>query len=381
MSRKKKILFILGRISTSTGAFKSLLSNVIELKKNNFDITVIAGRHGEEEKILKKNEINVKVINYYSCTVPANNPLLIKKIIKQVINYFAEIKIYNFIKKNHFDIIHLNASSVAVGARSAIKLNIPLIWHLREFLEEDVNLTYINKNKMIKQLNLATKIIAISEAVKNHFVETYQIPENKISTIYNGISIESPKDKKKLNNEVVTFTFVGRIIEEKGQFDAVKAFKTVVQKYKNVKLLIIGKCGNKKYLAEINNYIYKNELSKNIIIIDHKNSLNEIWAETDIAIVGSKKEGFGRVTAEFMLNKIPVIGTNSGGTSELLQQDRGILYEFGNIEELTKKIIYAIENPEKMKKIADAAQEFAQNNLLIDNYVKKITKIYNKVVK
>ena len=45
-----------------------------------------------------------------------------------------------------------------------------------------------------------------------------------------------------------------------------------------------------------------------------------------------------------MLNGVPVIGANTGATLELLKENRGLLYEYGNENDLANKIITVIND-------------------------------------
>lgn len=65
----------------------------------------------------------------------------------------------------------------------------------------------------------------------------------------------------------------------------------------------------------------------------------EIRKNVDIEIVSSKQEAFGKITVEAMMGQIPVIGSNSGGTKELIKHNQnGLLFESGNADDLAKKI-------------------------------------------
>lgn len=374
----KKILYVAGRVSVKNGAFHSLKTLVSENKKFDIEQTVLLCRHGKEEEILKNMGIKCWVIPYCSCTVPANKKSRIKGKIKTLINKVLELYAEKKIKKEKFDLIHINVSTVDFCAKSAFKYQIPLVWHLREFLESDVNMTYINQKKMKEMLNKATAIISITDEVGNHFKQTYDI-KNPI-TIYNGISLKNNVEQNNYDNNMENYTIVGRIIKEKGQLDAVKAIGKLVEKRPLLKLNIVGDIDNYEYYNEIKNFIQKNSLENNIVFYEHQSDLEEIWRKTDVGLICSKKEGFGRVTAEFMLNNKLVIGSNTGGTRELLNYQRGILYEEGNYLDLAHKIEFVINNKEICKKIRNNGYQFSKSNFTSELYGFKINQVYENIL-
>lgn len=381
MSKKIKVLYIAGRVNTRNGAFHSLLSNVKELKKRDIEPIVLIHKHGDTEEELKKAGINYRIVPYEGCTVPADKPSRIKGIIKSLINALQEKKIERIINEENADIVHINVSTTSIGARSALKLGKPLVWHAREFLEEDVNLTYINPQKTKTLLQKADMMIAISDAVADHFRVEYQI--KKIVTVYNGIYFENLLPVKPLEEKKtpIKLALVGRIVPTKGQLEAVKALKIVREKGYNVSLSIVGDSGNESYYQAIKEYIELNNLEKYVLLVPHKKDLRQVWEETDIALICSTKEGFGRVTAEFMLNGVPVIGANTGATPELLEENRGLLYEYGNEKDLAEKIMNAVDETDMTFTIARNAQEYAKENFTAQFCAQQIERVYSQIFK
>jgi glycosyltransferase involved in cell wall biosynthesis len=76
----------------------------------------------------------------------------------------------------------------------------------------------------------------------------------------------------------------------------------------------------------------------------------------------SKCEAFGRVTIEAMKIGIPVIGSNTCGTVELIEHERsGLLYEQGNPSGLANEVIKLIKYPELKERIIKEAKNHAED--------------------
>ena len=94
-------------------------------------------------------------------------------------------------------------------------------------------------------------------------------------------------------------------------------------------------------------------------------------------INSSVNEGMGRTTAEAMFYGCPVIAYASGGTLDLVK-DGETGYLFNTVEEcaeLMRKVCTT-----NQEDIILRAQEFAKQNLSIENYGSKIMEVYNSVL-
>ena len=80
-------------------------------------------------------------------------------------------------------------------------------------------------------------------------------------------------------------------------------------------------------------------------------------------MIHKKREGFGNVVIEASAVEIPVIGSNIFGLkSSLVNGLNGLTYETGKIIELTKKLIYLIENEDIRKTLGKNGREYVKDN-------------------
>ena len=167
------------------------------------------------------------------------------------------------------------------------------------------------------------------------------------------------KKYKILSNQKVIL-YMGRMDIDKGILDLLSSFKAISKEYKNVILMLVGKDE-----IDLNNYLsqYKAENINNVIYLSHNDSPQDIYNLADIFCLPSKREGFGNVVIEASAVEIPVIGSNIFGLkSSLVNGLNGLTYETGKINELTKKLIYLIENEDIRKTLGKNGREYVKNN-------------------
>ena len=371
-----KILFVANDTSLF-GSNKSMLNLIEELKKYDHDINVIIPKKGEIEQELLNMQINYKIFRYYSWICPMNEHNFFKHFVKTLITFFSVIPMSRWIKNNKIEIIHSINSAVYIGSIVSSLTKVKHIWHIRELVEEDHNYRFYSKKMAIKQFNKASAIIYISKIVENKY---NSLVGAKSFLIYNGIPMleyENIKDNEK-NINTYTILMAGNLSKTKGQEDAIKAIENLVnKKIYNLKLLLAGK-GD--YEAELKKYVVTNQLSDYVEFIGFINKLEDIRKQTNIALVCSQNEAFGRVTVEAMNCRNLVIGANTGGTVEIIKDgENGLLYKQGDYLDLSKKIEYAINNWNDMEKIIDNAYEDVMTKFSIERCAKEVNDVYNKI--
>lgn len=295
-------------------------------------------------------------------------------------NYNAAREIYKIVKEEKIELIHSNSSISNTGALAALFADVPHIWHVREFLEEDFNYTFCDKRLTTVLLKHADAVISISKCIQKAVRAKYDISSLQI---YNGVNTAKYSKNKCLPKYTNDIFLAGSIIAGKGQFEAIKAFeKSIKNGIKQVKLLIVGN-GDYRYLWIINRYIRNHSLEKHIEIREFQSDIQKIRDRCSYTLVCSKMEALGRVTIESMLSGNIVIGTDTGGTLELIGEnnDRGFLYRQGDVNSLAQVISNAINcSIEQKKSMQKNAYQFANEMFDCNNYVNQIYSLYTNSI-
>ena len=371
------------------GAAISFLEMINEVRQR-YDVFVLTPHQkGFIPEQLTKMGIPHKNAHYYWWFVklPEVKVLrIVKKIIYNVLvrtNFIEAKRIARKLKKENIDLIHTNGSVVNFGGYLARNLGVPHVWHIREIPE------YFDLQPVmpLDKINLFMKdnadcMIAISNAVAE--VIRQRTRSDKIRMIYNGISSEYnlEKDKYPQPADKVKFLIASNIFKEKGQEDVLEAVSILVKQGITGFHVDIAGGGD---TSELERIIKDNHIEAYVSILGLVKNMADLHRKADVEIIASQWEPFGRVTIEAMRSSNPVIGTDSGGTKELVNPDRnGLLYSYGNASALAECMRKFIENPkliEVMGKQAykDTAEKFtpAQNAERVMEAYKEIwAKVY-----
>lgn len=383
---KKKICFF-AHDNNLTGANRSMIDLIEQMQHTTgeYSFIVVIPKKGILEKELEIRKINYKIIKSYKLINNRDdNPFkkIVKTMIKQVLNIPAKYKICNFLKNEEINLVHVNSTLCTIGGQCSKSINIPYIYHLREFLAEDHNIEFGQPNKMNKILLCSEKCIGISDIIVDYYKKKYKL--NNIIKIYNGISKKECYFSRESVSDVMDIVVVGRLANGKNQLLVLEAYKVLKEEQvSNIgDLYIIGSTGgieeNVKYKKKLKDYVLTNNLQQTVKFISHTNQVLNYRKSTDIAIVPSSLEAFGRVTVEGMLAQQVVIASNSGANTEIVKNDKGILFESGNSKDLATKIkeISKLSKSEILE-IQKRACQYAITTFPIDNTAKGILSIYN----
>jgi glycosyltransferase involved in cell wall biosynthesis len=176
------------------------------------------------------------------------------------------------------------------------------------------------------------------------------------------------------HNDVV-FSFIGRLVEEKGIFELLEAFHTLEQEHDNVKLILIGDFLESE--RDKNSHLKLKELmkSKQVIHLGFRKDIPELLSISDVFVLPSYREGLPRSIIEAMAMSKPIIATDIRGCREEVFQDRnGILVEKGSSESLFRAMKTLVLDEEKRTEFGKESRRIAEDQfneqLVIDKQIK-----------
>ena len=270
------------------------------------------------------------------------------------------------------DLIHTNSSVTPIGALLAEMLSLPHVWHIREFGDLDFDLQYDWGETLFQTLmNRAKATIAVSEAVRRHVLADV---EASSYVVYNGVisrkrveQLRKKNDSRAESDTLYTFAIVGQISPAKGQKQALEAVHRLIQDGKEVHLLVAGD-GAPKHVQALHQLCQSLSLIDAVSFVGYVSDPFEVYQRADAVLMCSPHEAMGRVTAEAMAARRPVIGYNSDGTAELIDNERnGLLYD-GTAAHLAQCMGRFVDEPGWARSLGDNGQVKASREFTNEVY-------------
>lgn len=311
------ILFV-SHSSGLYGAEKSLLDLVLNCP-DSIDPIVLAPESGELTDVLTKNGVEVITLGY-SWWIGSRTTTLPIRLLKNTysisqipcVSTFADV-----------DLVYTNSIASPVGGLIARQNSVPNIWHIRELVDGTHGLSFdfgINCTTEFIERS-SKKILYNSQTVRERYLP--YLDNVCDSVIYNGPISRQDMDYNDIREEGVTnsrirLLVVGSISPGKGQLDAIKILDNVLDRGIDAELTIVGS-GDEAYIRNCKAEAESRGLGERIHWEGYQKSVDEYFRGSDIAVVPSKSEAFGRVVVEAMSFGIPVLGRDSGGIPEIIR--------------------------------------------------------------
>lgn len=200
--------------------------------------------------------------------------------------------------------------------------------------------------------------ITVSNSTKNELVK-FGMQEKNIHVIFNGIDEDNTQKnvKKEINP---TFVFLGRISNDKGIKDAIRAFSQVLREVPNATLWIIGKEEKSGELKKIidSEFAGATDSIKYWGYVSEKvkyRLLQKAW----ILIHPSQKEGWGLTVIEAARCGTPTVGYDVEGLRDSIVNNKTGFLVGETPDELSRSILDLILNKKKLFEMSVSCRDWA----------------------
>lgn len=171
--------------------------------------------------------------------------------------------------------------------------------------------------------------------------ETVLIPSGvNLSKFHPQPTKEAARKQLDLPHDVPIFGLMGRFDPQKGQLLLLDAMAHAQQK--NFHVLLLGEPTfeeGEAYFESIEAMIETNQLTDRVQIRPFMKDVRSFYTAIDWFVMATRRETFGMVTVESLACGTPVLGSNAGGTPEILEHRRGgVLFETMNRDDLAAQI-------------------------------------------
>tara|TARA_B100001027_G_scaffold108059_1_gene74448 strand:- start:2544 stop:3644 length:1101 start_codon:yes stop_codon:yes gene_type:complete len=173
----------------------------------------------------------------------------------------------------------------------------------------------------------------------NYLKDLNIVESSKIKLLYDPvISVNDINKKKKITYKKYSnyYFSAGRLTRQKNFIFLCKAFKRIIASDKSIKLIIAGEGEDKK---KIDNYLSKNNLQDNIILLGHIENIYPIFKNSKGFVLSSLWEDPGFVLIEAGFCRAPVLCSNAWpGPIEIIQNGKnGIVFKNNNEDDFVQK--------------------------------------------
>lgn len=322
---------------------------------------------------------------------------------------------YLLFSNNLPDVIHLNWIAEWIDYPSffnSVPDNLPIVWTLHDMNPFTGGCHYswecrlyssacancpqlvLQKNKDLAKLNWTIKLNALKGKNIHVVGDSNWITEQaqkstlfsdvkSFSTIHYSIdfNVFIPKQDKEFirathnipeNAFVLCFGAADFSNKRKGFSELIEALKLVYKSNKNLHCLVFGSGNLTIDTSDIPSLHFTGHLPPS--------QLASIYSASDVFVITSLYEAFGLTAVESMACGTPVIGFNTGGIPDSIENNvSGWLVEAGNSNELANLILRLIDNTEEVETIGNSAINFVRNKFSQTNERGRYMSLYKSI--
>ena len=289
------------------------------------------------------------------------------------------------VKDNSIDVVHSHGyKSNFYGFLASLGLNIKRIATCHNWLGKSKKMKFYEKlDKLL--LSKFDKVVVVSDALKKDVLRS-GIFEEKVVVIDNGIDIDKFKvisDKlqvKKtlgIREEGYVVGTVGRLTEEKGHIYLIEAFRKVITKFSNAKLLIVG---DGPLREDLELAVSSMKLKEKVVFAGMREDIPEMLNIMDMFVLPSLTEGMPMALLEAMASQTPIIATKVGAIPKIIDNGHsGLLIDPNDVIQLSRAIVNLLKSKEKAQSLSQNAYNLVKKRFSSERMAGEYAKVYESL--
>lgn len=273
-----------------------------------------------------------------------------------------------------------NAGIISVLARHLTKAKIILNRHHTSVVRLLGSSIHVKLDKWMA--TNADHVVTVSEAARNYMRDVDGV-QRPIDVVHLGFDFDrfSPNERERerirsefhFDDDNFVIGYVGNFAPGKGHVNLIEAYAEVLKSIPNARLLLVGK----GRLQEVEDVIGRVGLGRRIALAGWRNDISACLNAMDIFVQPSHSEAFSQVLIEAMGVGLPIVATNVGGASEVID-DRvnGFLVEPNNSAEIALRISELFEDVELRTLVSQKGRQSVRDRFTIANMVDRQYELY-----
>jgi glycosyltransferase involved in cell wall biosynthesis len=223
------------------------------------------------------------------------------------------------------------------------------------------------------------KNIAVSLAVRNN-IRRFGIPEKKIAVIYSGVNIHDfegriinfPRPKNK-----VTIVSISRIDEGKGIRDIIEAAKILKERESNFEISLVG---DGRLVGDYQRIVNSYKLDGEVKFLGYMKNIRDVLLTADIFVSASHSEGLGLNIIEAMVCGLPVVVTNAGGITEIVDNKvNGLVVKKGSPQQLEEALLLMMKDSKLRREYGRKGREKVVGKFGMDRMIAQYISLYDTI--
>lgn len=297
------------------------------------------------------------------------------KVIKAVFN------LCRIIKDEKVDIVHAHTRVSQVAAWFASRITgVPYVTTCHGFFKKRSRGVFDTWGQ---------KVIAISDAVKDHLERDLGVTPGRIELVYSGVDIdkfskvnltdEAGRTKKLLGlkNSFVVGT-IGRLSPVKGQRFLIEAAPSIISKMADVEFIIVGSGPEE---ARLKDMVKTLRLEDAVHFLSSSPQTSKFLSVMDVFVLPSVKEGLGMALLEALASGKACVASDVGGVADIIKDGTsGLLVSVGDVDGIAGAILRLMNDNALRSRLGENGRILVKDKFSLDSMADKIGDLYKNML-
>jgi glycosyltransferase involved in cell wall biosynthesis len=314
------------------GAERHVVDLAVALSRKEFEVTVACSVAGDLSESLEEANIPVRS--------------LLDQLVKRRVSAAYGRELRRLVKEERFDLVHAHVyASAAAAAIATVGTGVPLV------VTEHTEAVWRGRRARLVTrwfCRRASRVIAVSDAVKRRLVKQDDVPPEKIAVIPNAVPAnpDSGSSTPPLRGELRDRRLVGvlaRLQPEKGVATFLKAGARVAKVVPQARFIVVG---DGPLRAELEVLVRRLCLEQNVHFLGFRSDPRALIELLDVLVVPSLTEGAPLVVLEAMAAGVPIVASAVGGIPDQIRHEgEGLLVPPGDPAALGDAVLKLLRDP------------------------------------
>jgi glycosyltransferase involved in cell wall biosynthesis len=212
-------------------------------------------------------------------------------------------------------------------------------------------------------------------------------PVERAEVIHWGVDTRRFRYRERATQQPIRLLYVGQLVPTKGAHIAVEALRILYQQYgvRNVNLTIVGGTNIPSYAEQLNAAIAAADLAPMVTLTGPlpREQLPQIYQEHDLLVFPSIwDEPFSITLLEAMSSGLAVVGTDTGGSAEILRDDdNALIFPKGDAQACARRIAELLREPARIERIRAQGRATIERHFQIGQTIDRIERSLIATVK
>jgi glycosyltransferase involved in cell wall biosynthesis len=272
------------------------------------------------------------------------------------------------------DVIHLNSFAARFAALPARYSSSRTVWYLLEYYQFQ---PFLKRAAQSLVALCSDCIVGGSEMTLDWWSGGLSGPRHEI--LYNAVEASSqrPVPFKEKEFDVV---YLGRYSPEKGVGELVEAVALLAAQGTSLRVAMVGSYESRRNEEWLRALIREHGVENHFSWYENHPLPSDILRRSRVLALPSHREGLGRAVLEAMACRVPVLGSNTGGIPEAVQNNvTGILCPVGDVGAIARGLKHLACDESVNERLGNAAYRLILERFSFEVFSRRLVEIYDGV--